>query len=282
MGRPALSLLICTRDRAEQLARCLSALPTEDIRAVGAEVVLVDNASSDATPDVLRAFARDAAYPVRVLREETPGRSFALNAGVAAAQGDLIAFSDDDCYLGPGYLRTALSEFSRGTFQYAGGRILLHDPSDARIAVNYSRRCRMFPPGSFLRPGVIQGANMIVTRKVLEKAGRFDEEMGAGSRFRCEDIDLLGRASMAGFTGAFIPALVVYHHHGRKPGAGTDALHRANAHGRGAYYAKFILNGHLKYLLGWAWRSAAPWRMARIPDEIRGAREYARSRPPRG
>lgn len=280
VGRPAISLLICTRDRADQLARCLAALPADDIRATGAEVVLVDNASTDATPDVLRRFAGEAGYPVKVLREDRPGRSYALNAGISRAEGRLVVFSDDDCYLGPGYLRTVAREFAAGAFQYAGGRILLHDPADARIATNYSRRPRIFRPGSFLRPGVIQGANMIVMRQVFDKVGPFDEEMGAGARFRCEDSDLLARASVAGFTGAFIPDLVVYHHHGRKPGPATDALHRANAHGRGAYYAKFIMKGHLRYLLGWAWRSAAPWRMARIPDEIRGAREYVKSRPP--
>jgi GT2 family glycosyltransferase len=121
---------------------------------------------------------------------------------------------------------------------------------------------------------------MLVRREVFSRTGGFDVEMGAGARFRCEDIDFLGRASMAGFTGAFLPDLVVHHHHGRKPGPATEALHRANAHGRGAYYAKFIAGGHLKYLLGWVARSAAPWRLAQVPDEIRGAREYLKSRAP--
>lgn len=279
---PAISLLICTRDRAGQLARCLAALPANDILATGTELVLVDNASTDETPAVLRRFAAGAGFPVRVLREERPGRSFALNAGLRAAAGRLVVFTDDDCYLGEGYLPAASREFAAGAFQYAGGRILLHDATDARIAVSYSRRRRVFPPGSFLRPGAIQGANMLVLREVFERTGPFDEEMGAGARFRCEDIDLLGRASVAGFTGAYLPSLVVHHHHGRKPGPATDALHRANAHGRGAYYAKFIRDGHLRWLLGWAWRSAAPWRLREVPEEIRGAREYLGSRTARG
>jgi len=278
---PSLSLLICTRDRAGQLARCLEALPAADIAATGTEVVLVDNASTDGTAALLAAFAARAPFPVTLVHEPRGGRSHALNAGLGRVRGDLVVFTDDDCYLGEGYLPTVAHEFAGGVIQYGGGRILLHDPTDARIAVQYSTRRRVFRPGAILRPGVIQGANMVVARTVFDRVGTFDVELGAGARFRCEDSEFLARAALGGFTGAYIPELVVHHHHGRRPGPETAALHRLNAHGRGAYYARFLLDGHAGFLLGWARRSLAPWRLHQVPEEIRGALEYVRSRPPR-
>jgi hypothetical protein len=278
--KPAVSLLVATRNRAAQLTRFLERLPSAEIRAAHAEVVIVDNGSTDGTPEVLERFAKHAAFPVELLADPRPGKSAALNSAISRCQADLIAFTDDDCYLAPGYFDTAVREFSTGAFGYAGGRILLHDPADAPIATSFSMRRQIIQPGAFLRAGLIQGANMVLTRRAFEMAGGFDPEFGPGLRFRCEDIDLVARASFAGVTGAYLPGLLVYHHHGRKPGAQTEALRRQNAHGRGAYYAKCIRRGQRRYLLGWAWRSAAPWRWRFVPLEIRGALDYLRSRPP--
>jgi GT2 family glycosyltransferase len=119
---------------------------------------------------------------------------------------------------------------------------------------------------------------MVFTRRAFVAAGGFDPAFGPGLRFRCEDIDLVARASHAGETGAYLPELLVYHHHGRRPGAALAALRQQNAHGRGAYYAKCILRGQWRFLAGAAWRSAAPWRWRYVPQEIRGALDYWRGR----
>lgn len=126
--------------------------------------------------------------------------------------------------------------------------------------------------------GKIQGANMVVQRKVFCQIGDFDPEFGAGTRFRCEDIDLVARASMAGFTGAHIPELVVYHHHGRKVGRETRRLERENDYSCGAYYAKFIMTGNYNFILGWLKLAARPWRLHGLYWELRGAMDYVRWR----
>ena len=71
--------------------------------------------------------------------------------------------------------------------------------------------------------------------------GGFDESIGAGTRFPCEDLDLLTRASFAGFTGVYDPRPVVLHHHRRQSLEQVQALERHYDHGRGAYYAKALL-----------------------------------------
>jgi GT2 family glycosyltransferase len=278
VSTPALSLLVATRDRAPQLARFLARLPAVEIGAAGAEVVIVDNGSSDDTPRVLAEFAATAPFPLTLLADPRPGKSAALNDAVARCRADLVGFTDDDCYLAPGWFDVALREFASGAIGFAGGRVLLHDPADSRVATSFSRRRRVLRPGAFIRAGLVQGANMVMTRRAFEAAGGFDPAFGPGLAFRCEDVDLVARASFAGVTGAYLPALVVYHHHGRKPGAEALALRRQNAHGRGACYLKCILRGQHAYALGWAWRSAAPWRWRFIPQELRGARDWLRAR----
>jgi GT2 family glycosyltransferase len=272
-----LSLILPTRNRAEQLRRCLQKLPGEALRALGGQLVAVDNGSSDATPQVLREFAARAPFQVDVVEESTPGVSRARNAGLARAGGELIVFMDDDCYFGERYFELALAAFADDGIDYAGGRILPFDPSDARLAYNFDEQRRSFPPRSFVAAGAVQGSNMIVRRRVLDRIGGWDTTLGDGTPFRCADIDLIARASLAGFTGAHLPQLVVYHHHGRKPGAPARRHEKANDYARGAYYAKQLRQAPLAYAMGWMRESLLrPWRVRRLPREIRGALDYLR------
>ena len=276
MTDPLISLVICTRDRAEKLKQCLARLPTEEILELGAEIILVDNGSRDETPCVLREFAERQHFPLNLVEEKRPGLGNARNAGLACCRADTIAFTDDDCYLSPGYLSIAVKNFGRNIFQYCGGRILAHDPSDSLYGCSLQTRRQNIPPYSFVPAGLIQGANMIIRREVFKAIGEFDPNFGAGTRFRCEDIDLIGRASMAGFTGAYVPDLVVYHHHCREDGPDIERLVRANDHARGAYFAKFLINGHFAYLRGWISSAIEPTNTLRTAREISGALDYVR------
>ncbi|MGD2111376.1 MAG: glycosyltransferase family A protein, partial [Phycisphaerae bacterium] len=204
MNRPPVSMIICTRDRAVALRRCLEVIPAEEMCRVGVELVLVDNASTDETPEVLHTFAESADFPVHVIHEPTPGLSSARTAGLHATNGEIIAFTDDDCYLADGFLTTLIEVFARNEFDFCGGRILLYDPSDAMAAVNYLERRHTFRPEKAIIPGEIQGANMHFRRKVVEKIGDFDPFIGAGTPFRFGDIDYCARALVAGFVGAHV------------------------------------------------------------------------------
>ncbi|HEY3306156.1 MAG TPA: glycosyltransferase family A protein [Candidatus Binatia bacterium] len=273
------TLLICSRNRAASLQRCLDSINPEEMLEAETELVLVDNGSTDDTQQVMRSFQRKVPFPVEVVDEPRPGLSYARNAGLVRVRGDVIVFSDDDCYLAPGYLLTASRVFDSGQFHYCGGRIFLYDPTDARYGVNRKEKFERLPPGSFIPAGKIQGANMVFHRSVIDKIGPFDTMLGAGTPFRVEDIDYCARASMAGFTGAHVPELVVYHHHGRKPGTNEFERWTAdNDYGRGAYYMKFILLRKYVYLRKWL-KSA--FRLKKLPAtirELRGAIHYARER----
>ena len=278
----SLSIIVCSRDRAPALSRCLDALPAVAMRDADAELVVVDNGSTDGTAERIAAFAARATFPVQAVHEPTPGLSRARNAGLRAATGSVLAFTDDDCCVAEDFPQLAAHVFDGAPFRYCGGRILLPDPTDARYCYLDSEQRRLFPPGSALLPGQIQGSNMLVHREVVLRIGGFDPLLGAGTAFRAEDIDYLARASAAGFGGAYVPELVVHHHHGRKPGPELRALQRANDVARGAFFAKFADLGRREYARRWLWQSLRPWKLASSLRVWRGACAWRRFVAARG
>jgi len=105
-----ISVILATHNGAEVLERSLAAMAALRRPAGGAEVIAVDNASTDATAEILRAHA--AKVPLTVLHEPRRGKSFALNRGLAAASGDLLVFTDDDVLPDPDWLE-AYAEAAR-------------------------------------------------------------------------------------------------------------------------------------------------------------------------
>jgi GT2 family glycosyltransferase len=92
--RPALSIVICTRNRAALLRDCLASLGRQSVPARDFEVIVVDNGSTDATPDRVREF--ESSLSIRRMDEPRLGLSYARNTGWRAAQADYVAFLDDD------------------------------------------------------------------------------------------------------------------------------------------------------------------------------------------
>jgi glycosyltransferase involved in cell wall biosynthesis len=288
----SISVVLCSRDRRERLARALDRLPVESLRRHRAELVLVDNGSRDGTGELMRGHAASLACGAKVVEAPLPGLGRARNAGVAQAGGDLFVFTDDDCYLAPDYLDALALHFDAEKFSFGGGRILRFEASDADYGVRTSLRFEVFRPFTRLRSGRIQGSNMVVHRRVFERVGLFREDLGPGTPYRCDDVELLARAALAGFTGAFVPELVVHHHHGRKPGTELVRWMRSDDVARGAWYAAMIAGGDRGYLGEWARRSLSRRSrrsdgrfFERIAFELYGAARYslgrARRRPGR-
>ena len=108
-----------------------------------------------------------------------------------------------------------------------------------------NKRKKILPKNlSILPTGLIQGANIFSKIKVFEKSGLFNEDMGAGTPFPCEDIEWACRATQSGHIGILIPEVIVYHHHKRKINS-KEALETIHGYdyGRGAYYASLIARG---------------------------------------
>jgi glycosyltransferase involved in cell wall biosynthesis len=279
------SLIVCTRNRASRLPAVLAQVSLLDPPPGGWELILVDSASTDETPDQIASFAAAATFPVRYLRTDMPGLAHARNVGLALANGAILAFTDDDCYPRVDYLRTLKATFEgHPHLGFVGGRAILQDPSDARIGVKESDAPRDIPPFSFVAAGLIHGANMAVRREVVTTIGGFDPLLGSGRWCKAgEDTDYIARISWAGWPGRYEPALVVAHHHGRKPGPEVDRHRQAYDRGRGAYYMKFVLDPRSRgtYLRCWYWRSRKDFGMptiGRLRRELVGAAGYVAQR----
>ena len=99
---PGISVVICTRDRAESLRTTLEHLERDDRTGLDVEVVVVDNASVDGTPELVKSFA--ARLPVRYLRESSPGKGRCLNRALdEGGLREIVAVLDDDISPRPGW-----------------------------------------------------------------------------------------------------------------------------------------------------------------------------------
>lgn len=280
-ARPDLSIVICTRDRADQLRGTLDSLMAMKT-ARSWEAILVDNASSDGTADVIRQVS-EAEPRIRYFREERVGLGAARDRGWREARSALISLTDDDCYVAEDYVDSVLSAFrERPDVGVVGGRILLFDPEDARVTIDERDHPEEIPSRSFVQAGAIKGANLSFRRAALEAVDGFDPGLGAGTPFPCEDIDAVAAVIWAGYKGRYDPRPLVLHHHRRR----LPDLPRVRAdydRGRGAYYAKFLLRPECRrvYAAGWLGevrRSLGGPGLARLFRELRSAAAYLRSR----
>lgn len=274
---PQISIVICTRNRAAQLDGALASLRA--IRgAVTWEALLVDNASTDDTARVIAAACAEDSR-LRYLAVDRIGLGAGRDAAWRETRGEIIAFTDDDCYVAPNFVDALAEVFAEdAALGCVGGRIVLHDPTDARVTIDERTEAVSIDPRQFIDAGTLHGANLSFRRAALAEAGGFDPQFGAGTPFPCEDIDAVARVLWAGRGAKFDPRPEVRHHHGRKAGDVSKLLLSYDA-GRGAYYAKFVLRPDTRAAYLQAWRGVIRRRrgaamLGRTVRELKSAAAY--------
>ncbi len=254
--RSGMSVIVCTRDRPAELRDCLSAL--QNVTYQPLEILIVDNAPSDeATRKVVADVARDDPR-IRYTQEPQPGLSRARNHGLAIATFDLIAFTDDDIVVEPGWPAAIAAGFAADpeTACVTGpvASRSLDTPSERYFDSRYpwgdafsARRYDLgdYRDGSPLYPfkaGIFgTGANFAIRRDVMEKLGGFDVLLGAGGPGRGgEDLDTFARIILSGYRICYVPSTLVWHRH-RATDAALSKQVYDYGHGLGAYLAKRIL-----------------------------------------
>lgn len=175
------SILICTRNRASYLRDTLCSLssvhvPEEDT----VELIVVDNGSTDSTAAVVDAEAPVHLSPRRVY-EETPGLSNARNAGVAAANGEILLFTDDDVRVPENWIERMCAPFRSGTVAAVAGGVRLA-PALHRSWMTPVHRGALADTSHLesVSPPRLVGANMAVRRSVFDRIPGFDPDLGAG------------------------------------------------------------------------------------------------------
>lgn len=197
---PAISVVIATHGRASRLPKLVRALAAQDL-ASPYEVIFVDDASSDDTPEQLGRLSTESSVPIRSIRlEQNAGPATARNRGWRAARAPLVAFTDDDCTPQPGWLRALADELSDGEF--VQGRTL-PDPTQTSAMNAFSRSMSVGGENGFY-----ETCNIGYRKDLLERLGGFDEGF---PRAAGEDTDLAYRAIEAGARFRFADDALVFH-----------------------------------------------------------------------
>ena len=197
-----ISVVVATRNRCAWLDVCLEGLSRQDTVATY-EVVVVDNASTDATAELITEWARRDDR-VRMVREERLGHSAAKNAGLGAARGRAVLFTDDDVVVPPTWIESYASALRSSAGEGILGGAIVPVPDDlgpwpawfddaalGDVGMLDYGRTRPLIPEEYL-----WGANMGARRPVLDRVGGWDETVGRRGEERgtFEDTEYQDRA----------------------------------------------------------------------------------------
>jgi glycosyltransferase involved in cell wall biosynthesis len=195
-----ISVIIPHLNQPEKLARCLSSVVSGSLQPD--QIIVVDNGSK-----VLPTAVCDAFAGVRLLVETTPGPGPARNTGVAASQGEILAFIDADCIADRDWLAAAAAELADPSAAILGGdvRIALSDPNRLTVLEAYESIYAYRMDRYIAREGFTGTGNLVIRRSVFDDVGPF-----AGLAV-AEDRDWGQRATRRGYKIRYVAQMRVYH-----------------------------------------------------------------------
>jgi glycosyltransferase involved in cell wall biosynthesis len=244
---PSVTVIVCTRDRPDQLEPALKSVLASEFRDY--ELVVVDQSQDAATARVVQRLSA-VDRRVRLIRDHGKGLSRARNTGIANSTGELIIFTDDDCQPESDWLSTIVDALRADPGAGIAFGSVIPAPCDPRLGfiVGYAppRRQRLTSRFAKIRDGGI-GANMGLRRRALQTTGGFDEMLGAGGYFpSCEDGDMAYRVLAAGYALLHLPEARVLHYGLRDWKSGVALTRRTYL----AVAAAYMKHARLKDLVG--------------------------------
>ena len=217
--KPEISVVVSTYNRSKMLSALIESVLKQD-GAVQFELIIVDNNSTDDTAAVVERYSKQHRR-VRYIFEGKQGVSYGRNAGIHAAQADLIAFTDDDGFVAGDWLRQMMAACeAKRECGFVGGKVVpvwpstppswlslpangaplgLLDYDRAQLLDAQNRRCLIT-------------ANMAARRKVFEQIGYFTPEFQRTKNAvgTIEDREIQERYWNAGGVAWFDPSILVY------------------------------------------------------------------------
>lgn len=281
-----LSVVVCTRDRPQDLRMCLETLVQLEAGRHRLELIVVDNnPASGQTKAVVAAFPQ-----VRYEMERRPGVAYGRNKGLTSARGDIVAYIDDDVKVPPHWPSRILAPFADPRVMCVSGLVLpLEMESESQEmfekygALGRGYRPRIFDRQFFHRSKkhVVHTwdlggtANVAIRKAVLADSGMFDETLGPGLPTGVgEDIYMFYRILKAGHICYYEPAAYVWHKHRTSMAALRKQLYNYNK-GQTSYQLRtLVTDGDRRAIRQMLW-DLPRWYVARIWRIVRGQEDYS-------
>ncbi len=212
-----ISVIIPTFNRGASLQRLLASLGSLELPdSIHAEVIVVDNGSTDNTEEiVLREKARQNRFDLRVSKEEAKGKSSALNRGISLAQGEVLILVDDDVVVHPELMSHHWRCHRDRDFGAVQGRVLPGVDPQGRPADQSRLREYNIPivdyGGEIRAIRGFTGTNVSFKRDVIKQVGLFNPRLGPGALGFSEDTEYSIRLRRAGVKIGYSPGAIVYH-----------------------------------------------------------------------
>jgi GT2 family glycosyltransferase len=202
---PKVTVVVPVRDAERAIGPCIDSLLALRYPAQRLELRVVDNGSKDGTRAVLAGYGDRIA----IVTERRPGAAAARNAGLRGAGGEIVAFTDADCIVDPGWLEALVAPLSDPAVGIAGGTIRALAPANpvelfGEAIHDHRRAIEEYDPPYAI---TMSWASRL---EVLRELGGFDERF-----LRGQDVELSYRALQAGYCFAFVPGAIVYHRNER-------------------------------------------------------------------
>jgi glycosyltransferase involved in cell wall biosynthesis len=257
-----ISVVVGTWNRPDALRRTLASLAAMRVPpGLRWELLVMDTGSDQTSGQVVADF--DGAAPDGVHYRYTGGGNVcqAKNAALRIAHGDIVAFTDDDVLVDPGWLAAFDEEFrAEPDVAMVTGRTLMAGPHvpDLSGRPSSQRSRHRFP--AHPRPAV-NGHNMAIRAAVVEAVGPYDTRLDPGGPFVADDVDYTCRVLRAGYTILRSPKPLAFHDHDRLSEEAAETRRLAYVQGWGAVLCKHTLRGDVwmaRLLASEVWRLARP------------------------
>ncbi|MGF1506472.1 MAG: glycosyltransferase family 2 protein [Anaerolineae bacterium] len=236
------------------------------------EIIVVDNASEDGS----QAFIREHYPTIRLLAlDENRGFTGACNAGIQAAQGDIVVLLNNDTQVEPDWAEQIAAAFARHPDAgMVASKMLLFDRRDTLHTAGDFMRVNGLPGNRgvwqpdgppFDREAYVFsacGGSAAYRRAMLDEVGLLDDDFF----FSAEDVDLGWRAQLAGWRCVYVPQAVVYHHLSATGGGKTASYYN------GRNFIWLIAKNYPGDLLRRHWRAVLAGQIGRAAEAIRAWR----------
>lgn len=239
------SVIICTYNRADKIVKCLDSVhdSLKNVGPLDAEIVIVNNNSTDDTLKVVSKWTKTCDFPVNLVTEKKQGIAYARNRTFSEAKGDLLISLDDDCCLDINHIKNMVEHYKNDDEPVLRfGQLELGDINDWPMTVQtrpVSKRWKKnVPEYDYITMGDICSANMAIPSIIIKKIGPYDQRFGTKKIPGGEDADFGFRVYNAGFMLEYVPDAKALHFHGRQTASSVNKLVKGYSISAGALFMK--------------------------------------------